>query len=147
MTSAEVLKRIFELNRNVIDTNVEGITHEESLRSVSGANNLNWVLCHILRSRNRIMKALEQPLVWEGETAELYERGSANMTESNAIQVSEILQMLDQSQIRINEALDQLSSENPEQLKKVAFFAFHESYHAGQTSMLRKLLGKEGAIK
>ncbi len=147
MISVDVLKRIFELNRNTIDINVEGISHEESLRSVSGANSLNWVLGHLLLSRNRIFKVLNHPPFWTGDLAQLYERGSANIHASQAIQMNEILELLAQSQVLLFNALDSLTTEDPEQLKKAAFFAFHESYHVGQTGMLSKLLGKEGAIK
>jgi hypothetical protein len=29
----------------------------------------------------------------------------------------------------------------------VGFFHFHESYHAGQIALLRRLVGKQGVIK
>jgi len=34
-----------------------------------------------------------------------------------------------------------------EKYRMVTFLAFHESYHTGQTGILRRIIGKEGAIK
>jgi hypothetical protein len=32
-------------------------------------------------------------------------------------------------------------------MEQVTFLGFHEAYHLGQIGLLRKMLGKEGAIK
>ncbi len=74
---------------------------------------------------------------------------------------SSVLAALDESQTRILEKLatisdEQLAAEPPaginafkakslDELLTIAHF--HESYHSGQTGILRRLLGRDGAIR
>ncbi|MEO6194672.1 MAG: hypothetical protein ABIS20_16800, partial [Thermoanaerobaculia bacterium] len=74
----ELLTKIFEASHMSLTRNLEGITHEESLRAPGpGGNSLNWVLGHLLYHRNVVMKLLNRPPVWDPEKAARYARGSA----------------------------------------------------------------------
>ena len=160
--SVEMLKLFFRYNQFVLKTNICGLSHEESLHQpVPGGNCLNWVMGHIVATRNGVFKALGEPAAWNEETARWYVRGSAPITDgAQAVPFQQLVEMLHSSQTRIMAALDAL---DPEMISKPAGgggadkqnetlgsqltgLAFHEAYHAGQIGLLRRLLGKDGAI-
>ena len=63
---AELITGIFEINYNVIKQQVDGLTHEDSLLQLPFRGNcLNWVLGHILVSRNRALTLIGD---WPGTT-------------------------------------------------------------------------------
>jgi uncharacterized damage-inducible protein DinB len=161
MTSA-VLKRLYSLTHGVVVRNVVDVTDEQSMHCPEpGGNCLNWVVGHIVASRGGILKTLGAEPVWTSEDSAPYVRGSAALRDpSKARRFASILADLDESQSRILRALD-TTSEGALAAKPaadrpafnatsvgelLAFAHFHESYHAGQTGLLRRLLGKAGAI-
>ncbi len=160
--SADLLGILYHYNHLVLRVNTEGLTHEDSLRQPTpNGNCLNWVLGHIVANRNTILRTLGQEPIWARETAKPYERGSAPLTEeSDTLRLEKILDNLNGSQKRIMDALksidpDRLTGPPPPGVTKdqddtvaslLAVLAFHEAYHAGQTGLIRRLLGKEGAI-
>lgn len=138
--------------------NVDGITHDESLvRPQNGGNPANWILGHIVATRDRVLPHLgETPVL--GEYQQLYRRGSHPGAE--ALPFGDLLTALDVSQERMMAGLARLSDE---QLAAQAPFtpgggepgtfasllatiAFHEAYHGGQLGIVRRMLGKEGAV-
>jgi uncharacterized damage-inducible protein DinB len=161
--SAEMLRIFYHYNHYVVKINTEGLTHEDSLfRPTPSGNCVNWVLGHILANRSPVLRTLGEEPVWTKATAKPYERGSDPLTdESHAVRLEKILEDLSASQERIMRALkeippDQLSGPPPTGVAKddddtvaslLAALAFHEAYHAGQTGLIRRLLGKEGAIR
>ena len=80
-TAAAALQKLFEFTYNVTKQNVDGFDHEDSLKQpVAAGNCLNWVVGHIVATRNSILKLLgEQPL-WNEEEGKPYARGSAPIT-------------------------------------------------------------------
>jgi uncharacterized damage-inducible protein DinB len=160
--SGQTVRILYHYNHLVLGMNTNGLTHEDSLRQPTpGGNCMNWVLGHIVANRNTILKALGQEPIWTEKTAEPYQRGSAPLTgESDAIPLEQILEDLNASQERILGALDRMDPERlsgppPPDLTKdkdetlgslLTVLGFHEAYHAGQTGLLRRLLGKPGAI-
>jgi uncharacterized damage-inducible protein DinB len=160
--SAEMLGLLFHYNHYVLKIDTEGLSHEETLRQPApGGNCLNWVLGHVLANRNTVLRALGEEPIWSAETAEPYERGSAPLTDgSKAVLLERMLADLDASQERIQGALKDMSPERLAQAPPagttkdeddtvetlLTVLAFHEAYHAGQTGLLRRLVGKPGAI-
>lgn len=161
--SQEVFKDQVSFNLHVIKANTDGLTHDESLRSPEpGGNCLNWVLGHILASRGGILKLLGVEGTLSDEQAEPYRRGAEPLSESSRVMpIEEILTGLDHTQEMILSGLDSLDEaamarvipESPfgRDQETVASLltglVFHESYHVGQTGLLRRLAGHEGAIK
>jgi uncharacterized damage-inducible protein DinB len=148
--------RFFYFNHYTLTKHAEGISHEESCRRPGPqGNTMNWVLGHVVASRNDILALLGRPPVWGAQEATPYARGSAGMSNPAAARpFPEILQALERSQTSIRERLDEMSAadldaptEKATVGEELAFLQFHESYHAGQVGLLRRLLGKEGVIK
>jgi len=153
----QLLSKIFEASHMSLTRNLEGITHEESLRAPEpGGNSLNWVLGHLLYHRNVVMKLLNRPPVWDPEKAARYARGSAPLGPDDHPQPLESIRAeLDRSQAPLLEALRACTDEelaaplengNP-RAQGLLQLGFHEGYHGGQISMLRRFLGYAGAIQ
>ena len=159
----KVLKTQIGFNHYVIKVNTEGITDEESLRSPRpGGNCINWVLGHILASRASILELFGSEGILSEDQAESYRRGSDPLNESSrTMAIAEILDGLERTQEMILSGLDSLDDAGmarviPESpfgrdeetvASLLAGLVFHESYHVGQTGLLRRLAGYEGAIK
>ena len=160
--SAEMLGTLFHYNHYALKVAIRGLTHEDSLQQPApGGNCLNWVLGHVLANRNTVLRVLGEEPIWSAETAGPYERGSAPLTDAKrAVPLKEMLEDLDASHKLVREALKNLP---PERLAEappagttkdeddtvetlLTVLAFHEAYHAGQTGLLRRLVGKPGAI-
>ena len=148
--------RFFDIHQWIFAEHTKGITPEESCRPpAGGGNSLNWVLGHIAASRNDIHELLGAPPACSAETAELYRRGSSGVTDgAGMLRDAEIVALLAQSAQTIKERLASMSAADfarPVEKGTVgdalAFLQFHESYHAGQVGLLRRLLGKEGVIR
>jgi len=159
---AELLVDQLSFNLGTIKINTKGLTHEESLVAPPGGGNcLNWIVGHLVSSRNGLLKLLGCEGVWDKERAELYKRGSDPISAGDAVAFEEILADFAAAQEPIVAALRALSDEelaapttarylkgDDETLgSALATFVFHEAYHAGQTGLLRRILGKDGAIK
>ncbi|MEZ4607315.1 MAG: hypothetical protein R2865_11090 [Deinococcales bacterium] len=54
MNSATMLKTIYIRNHRIIQRNLEGISAEESLQKAGEGNNVNWIIGHIVASRNGV---------------------------------------------------------------------------------------------
>jgi len=153
---AQALVKIFEMSHMALTRNLDGITHEESLHEPEpGGNSLNWVLGHLLWGRNQIFKILGRPPVWEPEKIARYARGSAPVgPDDHPEPFEEIRAALEKTQEPLMEALRSFSAEDLAKVdekgqslsQRLAMLAFHEGYHGGQACLLRRLLGREGAI-
>ena len=162
MITADTLKMLYGMNKWALGVNTEGIGHEESLAAPPrGGNCANWVVGHIVATRNVVLSLVGAEAVLDKETAALYERGSAPMTDpTRARRFEELLADFERAQARLEAALDRASDQLlaapvPEGAPKVgdglvgstlAMLQFHEAYHVGQTGLLRRLAGKPGAI-
>lgn len=158
--TTDALNLLFGVNYQVLKRNLNGVTHEESLLQPEGGGNcLNWVLGHIVATRDNAIKLLNQAPVWDQETAGIYQRGSQPIRDgSQALPLETIVADLERSQERLVTGLGKASEPElkaPAPDKSVAktvgetlfVLQFHEAYHAGQTGLLRRMAGHEGAIK
>ena len=154
MIPADHIKSIYKRNLGVTERNLEGISNEDSrLDPEPAGNNINWTLGHILASRNHIMPALKQEPFWDEATAAPYMWGTEALAPDKGETLETLLETLAKSQDQIVAGLDALSEEELEEAfgkgtvsKHLAFMAWHEAYHVGQLGLLRRLVGKEGAI-
>lgn len=162
--NAATLARMYELTYFVLTQNSEGISDDMSLWAPQpGGNCINWVLGHILAQRIPILKLAGEEPIWSVEDAAPYRRGSTPLAPARAAEArsfDSLLRDLERSQQRLLAGLARIE---PERLAapglpglpggespvgtQLAFFHFHESYHAGQTGILRRLLGLKGAIQ
>jgi uncharacterized damage-inducible protein DinB len=151
------LARLFTLNHHALHRNLDGVTDEEALLQPVSGNCLNWVVGHIVASRNGVLKVLGAEPYWPAEPAGRYARGSAPVSENDgsAVPFRELVRAFDGSQERIASALAGVTdadlarphAQDQTVGEWLSFLHFHEAYHIGQTGLLRRLVGKEGAIK
>lgn len=150
-----LLAKQYELNDLTVNRNLDGISHEDSLRHPAPLGNcINWILGHILFSRNSIHRLLGLTPAWEDEISGRYQRGSAPIAVTDrAASLETLLEHWRASQQAVAEALtlasnQQLSENDGDEALgiQLAFLSFHESYHAGQLGVLRRLAGRDGGI-
>jgi uncharacterized damage-inducible protein DinB len=153
--TGRLLAKQFETNHLTVNRNLDGISHEDSvLQPAPGGNCINWVVGHMLITRNSIHRLLGLTPAWEDEKVNRYQRGSAPITDAGAAVSLETL--LERWRSSHQDVVDALMSASDEMLSEMAgeeavaiqlaFLAFHESYHAGQLGVLRRLTGRDGAI-
>lgn len=160
MITKEKLADGYALNVRLIKLQTEGLSHEDSLAQTGyNINCLNWVLGHILVARDRALRLLDQePLLMEAETRR-YETGSEPITEESqdAIPLERMVELLERGQERISAGLAEATTEELEREIQVGestttvggrLFGlyFHDTYHTGQTDLLRQVAGKNDKI-
>jgi uncharacterized damage-inducible protein DinB len=155
--SEPTLSRLFEINHYAITVNTEGISEEESrIQPKPNGNCMNWVVGHIVSSREAILKLVGAESALPKDVAERYKRGSAPVTGSgDGATLAQLLQHLGESQERLLRGIENASEEKwneavPEwgtARHAAHFLHFHEAYHAGQLAVLRRMAGKKGAIQ
>jgi uncharacterized damage-inducible protein DinB len=148
--------------RDVVTANTAGLTQDDTtLQPSPGGNCLNWVLGHMVAARNDLLELLGKKPLWSSSEREPYRRGGPALTEpGKALALERLLTDLGKTQELLSEALrgipaERLSEKAPLRLggdeaetvgSLIAGFVFHDAYHAGQTGLLRRLVGKAGAI-
>jgi hypothetical protein len=155
MNSAD-LQRLFGLNHQVLHINTKGISNEDALVQPRPAGNcLNWVVGHIVSTRNLALKALGREPFWSEDVIARYKRSSPPITgPAEGLPFDRLVQDFDRSQEQLQSALGSLTDADLAKpadegtfAERLAFLHFHEAYHVGQTAVLRRIAGKEGAIK
>lgn len=160
--STDIFKTQIAYTSYCLHKNLEGISHEDSLRQPEeNGNCLNWVVGHIVASRNGWLTGLGLEPVIADPVAERYRRGGEPITESGqATALDELLAAYDRSQEMLNEALgsmteDQFDGPAPfspgndpgETWRSLnSALCFHEAYHTGQTGIGRRAIGKPGVL-
>jgi DinB superfamily len=158
----EVFRHQAGMIRAVVGMNTEGMTQADSLAKPAPAGNCaNWVLGHLLGVYNNALGLLGQDRVLPADRLERYKRGSAPL--GDAGEAMDFGEMRD-AWSRTCDAVDAgLAHLNPDGLDKPAPFSpsgnpnetvrslistvmFHQTYHAGQLGVLRRIAGKPGAI-
>lgn len=161
--SPKTLGMLFRFTHGVFRQNTAGVTQEESLRQPQPAGNcINWVGGHLVSSRQGLLASLGVAPTWTQAERDYYKRGSAPVTgAAGTIAWERIAADMDASQEALLGVIANLDTErllsalppegNPFQVdslgENIAIFHFHESYHVGQLGVLRRLVGKPGAIK
>lgn len=148
MANTETLN-VFKFNHRVLHINMEDITNEDSLISPdNGAACINWLIGHLVLSRDEAHQLVGLPGFCSEKYIELFDRGTKGNKVENPIPLEEMMKLFDEAQDTLNEKLDKMDfSGDTKKLDKLTFYAFHESYHVGQIGILRRIIGKEGAIK
>ncbi len=151
------------MTRDVVAANLDGLTHEDSLaRPEPGGNRLNWVFGHLLWAYNNLLPMLGQQPVLDPRVLERYARGQRPLEDpADALDFQQLLQAWGEAVGRVDEGLGQVDPEtldrpvpkspsgNPDETVRTLLttLMFHQAYHAGQTAVLRRIAGKEGAIR
>ena len=153
----------FGLCSYVLERNIEGVSHDESLVTPQrGGNSLNWIVGHLTRSRNRALGLFGQKPIFPNEEFNAYDdNGGVPFRPDRAIPFDELKRRFKALQEPLVSGLNGMSPEamdrpapvsptgNPKETigSLLAALAFHEAYHVGQTGILRRVVGREGAVK
>lgn len=157
----ETLCQQFRFSAMVIKANVGEITHEESLVQPAPAGNcVNWVLGHLVGSRSNMLKMFGEAPVWSEEQCARYDRhGDPITSAAEAEPLDAIWRAFDTGQDRLLNVIAALPDEkfsekapfspagDPDETigSLLSTVAFHDAYHAGQTGVLRRIIGKPPA--
>lgn len=158
----ETFRHQAEMIDEVLQLNVDGITHEESMTQPRpGGNCLNWVVGHLLWTYDYNLPVLEQEPVMGADLLKRYERGSAPLRDpTEAMDFNELTSAWDEASRRMEAGLASLTAnlldqpaqrspdDDPDETvrERLTGVLFHQAYHTGQTGLLRRLAGKDGAI-
>jgi uncharacterized damage-inducible protein DinB len=149
-----VIARQFELSGYALDRNLDGVSRAQSLAiPAGGGSSINWVVGHILRSREaRIFATLGLESIWSDPRQELYgkDKTPADLA-GREVSVGEMVRRFERSQPILLSRLQGMSEEDlnapldePHDTfgktvgDMVSFFAWHEAYHVGQLAVLRR---------
>jgi len=160
MTSlvAAPIAMIFSFNDDLVLRALEGLTQDELWKAPTDRNNsMFWVAGHVVQTRAMVLQLLGEPV--DRGWGKLFDRGAPAPTigEVNRYPSRKDIEreMRDVSP-RLRAKLASLSDEylaGPARMQlpgtktvadELAFFALHDSYHAGQLAYIRKGLGYPG---
>jgi len=139
---------VLQSSHMVLNRNLKDITHEESLIvPAGGGNSLNWIVGHIIVSRDDIRELIGLDRLC-GDDMKMYDRDTEPVSPDKFMEFGKLLEMFNDGESILEEKLKNTDlREDNEKYRMVTFLAFHEAYHVGQTGILRRIIGKEGAIK
>lgn len=155
MIHPQALIKTFGYNAELINTQLNGMSHAESLRPLPfRANCLNWLLGHIISARSIPLQSVNQAPVWTDQERVGYRFGSSNhgVDGPNVLRLESLLTDFNLSQTRLVAGLSRLSYEDlcqPSGYREntlgdsLGYFQFHEAQHVGQIIYLAKFAGKE----
>lgn len=163
VSQVEGFRHMAHVTNVVLHANLADVTQEESLvRPDPAGNCLNWVVGHLVCIYNNSLPLFGQGHVVDPATLARYDRGTPPLTDpAEAMDLRELLAIWDQVAARVDAGLKTLTPEVMEQPAPfspsgdpnetvgslVATILFHQAYHSGQTGVLRRIAGHEGAIK
>jgi uncharacterized damage-inducible protein DinB len=153
MITADNLIAMYARNLYFIKTHTDGLTHADSLAQPPVPGNcINWVVGHILAYRNRILKVLGQPPIFDEVTAARYARDSKPVLgdEPGIGMLENMLQLLDESQAHVAAAMKALPPDDAGKMwtfgqntmsaaEWMLFLLRHEAYHTGNMELLREV--------
>jgi hypothetical protein len=159
--SIENLTTFYARNIEIIKLQTEGLNQEDSLIQLPFRSNcLNWVVGHVLANRCNILALLGSQDLRPGINLDHYERESDPVLGEGEgiLPLEDLIRHLDETQLRLGAALDKETNDSlqrtapyrdrPEQTLAywLIFLYFHDSYHVGQTEILRQAAGKDDKI-
>jgi uncharacterized damage-inducible protein DinB len=157
----DLISRGFRRNQRVIAAQADGLSNEDSLRqSGYNTNCFNWVLGHIVAGRDEILELLGGSPVLARPAAERYQRESEPITASGpgVMTLSDLLVALGETEVRIEAALagadeafmtaevSSVAGRTATRADQLMFRYFHDTYHTGQTDVIRQLSGKSDKV-
>ncbi len=152
--SKAILIRLYGLTHMVTMRNLEGISDEEAgLAPEKGGSCINFVLGHMVVTREDILKLMEIPTLCSEDMVKQYSRGSTD-TGNRSVKLEILIKLYSTSQELIVKWIDELNGEELQKeqgdstlMQELFEYYFHETYHAGQIGILRRLAGKPGVLK
>ena len=147
------VRGMFKFNTDIVNRAIAGVSAEDWFRKPGDdSNHLMWVMGHIVVHRGRTLNTLG--VDWDAPWATLFARGSERVDTGAYPSSEEMLDAWNKVSTELAAALGNVPAEALAQTAPkgpptfdgktsgtVAFYAFHDTYHTGQISFLRKWLG------
>lgn len=152
-TDFKNISGMFRANTDIISKAIGDVRPEDWFRKPGDdSNHMMWLLGHVIVHRGHVLKTLGAQ--WDRSWAPLFARGAQRGDDAQYPPVDEIraawTEISEQLKTTLREAPEEVlngpAPEGPPSFDKklsgtVAFYAFHDTYHTGQLSFLRKWLG------
>ena len=159
LTGAKLAKN-YKRNATIIKWQADGLSHADTLiQTPYHINCLNWVLGHIAEGRDGVLEEVGTDRVANpGELDRyLYESEPILGEGPGVVPLERLLEIISTTQERLEAALGALSAEDlavettedertTTLADRVHFAYFHDTYHTGQTELLRQVAGKNDHI-
>ena len=145
-----ILIPMLERNYQVVVRHMDGMTHTDSLLQPPYRGNcMNWVLGHIINSRNNMLVMVGQPKLWGNAESQRYKRGSDPITcDEQALSLDNLRADFQTVNERLVTTLSELTeadlkapAEDETLGEALLTLIWHETYHVGQFEQLRQLTG------
>ena len=147
------IEGMFKINTDIVKKAIADIVPEHwFLKPGDDSNHLMWVAGHLVVHRGAVLKSLGAE--WETSWSSLFTRGAKLVAQDEYPGVETIQNAWDDVSGKLltslsgvpTDALTKPAPKGPPSFDGkisglVAFLAFHETYHVGQVSYLRKWLG------
>jgi len=158
MISSELIVQQYQRDAWVIEQQVNGLSHQDSLLQLPFRSNcLNWVLGHIVVHRDKALQALGKDPTLNSNQTQVYQRGSDPiLDQESAVPLATLLEALKDSQKTLLTQLQEMSDKKLTTYwdlekeisvgERLIFLQWHEAYHIGQLEILRQLAGKDDKI-
>jgi hypothetical protein len=145
----------------ILGRQTANLTHEQSLLQLPFRGNcMNWVLGHITTRRHEMLELVGAELIWTPEWQARYNTGSEPITSgADAMRFEQILADLGTAHERLLARLAVITMDEmnapaktvpqdppPTVAQRLAGLLWHETYHVGQTEILRQLAGTNDKI-
>jgi len=144
---------MFKTNTDIVNKAIADVDPEHWFKNPGDdSNHLMWILGHLVVHRGHTLKTLG--VDWDNQWASLFARGAERLADTDYPSADEMRAAWQEVSAHLATALQQPSADvlakdapkGPPSFDgklsgTVAFFAFHDTYHVGQISFLRKWLG------
>lgn len=160
MKTNETLAHQFELFYRTMRGNLDGMTAAHSMvQPEAGGNCANWIVGHLTSVQNEVCAVLGQSPVWASDQLERA-HDDPIVDPGEAIEWEPMVERLLGSEERVLAGLAALDDEalaeggfphpfggTATRAQLLTLLAFHQSYHAGQLGLSRRLAGLPGVIR
>jgi uncharacterized damage-inducible protein DinB len=150
----------YRRNQQILERQVEGLSHRDALAQTPyNVNCMNWVLGHIANGRDDLLELLGGERTMSPASGGRYRRESEPIVEDgpDVLDLGELLALLRRSQEELSSRLQGSTAEELSVEREVfgatstiaawaQFFYFHDTYHTGQTELLRQMSGKSDTV-
>jgi len=151
----------FQRNLEIIHLQTAELSHQDSLIQLPfRANCLNWVVGHILTNRLSIFQLLKQEdLIPELDLSRYQQEAEPILKDEDGFHpLSLLLETLQQAQNHLRGRMEDLEEKDFQRpvdffgggekplIEWLFFFYFHDTYHTGQTELLRQAAGTDDKI-
>lgn len=155
MLAPSDLARAYRRNSNLVVAQADGLSHADSLLQTPWrVNCFNWTVGHLVLGRNWALELLGAEAVCAAEVLARYQTESEPITGDGpgVVPFADLLAMVTETSDRITTALDPVTDDwlaeevavgtrTQTRAYRLHFLYFHDTFHTGQTEILRQVTG------